>query len=54
MKYDIGNIVVLVSGEKVYITAIDEKQKKYTGFDIDNSNPVKYITFTDASIIMKV
>lgn len=32
MKYKIGNIVVLISGETVYITGYDKESKKYKRF----------------------
>ena len=54
MKFEVGNIVVLVSGETVYITTVDENRKKYVGYDIEDNNQVDYITFNDSSVILKV
>lgn len=54
MKYEVGNIVVLVSGETVYITDVDENREKYMGYDTEKIDPVDYITFTESSVILKV
>lgn len=54
MKYEIGNIVALANGKTVYITAVDEKQKKYTGFDTEENDPADFITFTESSVVMIV
>lgn len=54
MKYDVGNIVVLSSGETVYITGYEEKSRKYKGFDIEDNNSQEEIYFSESNVIMTV
>lgn len=52
MKYKEGNIVLLESGETVYISFVDEKEKKYHVYDTDDENKVYIIS--ENSIFMLI
>lgn len=52
MKYSIGDIVQLYSGEKVYIYQVDQKQKVYYASNCDDENDLKAIK--DSDIFQKV
>ena len=54
MKYNIGNIIVLVTGETIYITDYDKETKKYKGFNTEDLNSQEEMEFSEASIIMKL
>lgn len=53
MKYDIGVLVVLLSGETIYITDYDENLKKYKGFEVDNDRE-KEIVFSESKVVMTI
>ena len=52
MKYTEGNIVVLNDDRIVYIMSVNSKLKKYTVFNVDDSEDI--FDITDSSILMKV
>ena len=54
MKYQEGNIVVLNTGETVYITVVDKKSKIYKGFNAEENNPENEIRFSESEVIMKI
>ncbi len=54
MKYQIGQIVVRVNGISVYITAVDEKSKKYYGFNTEDEKKADNIGFNESDVIMTV
>ena len=52
MKYSMGDIVLLYSGETVYIYQVDKKQKVYYASNCDDENDLKEIK--DSDIFQKV
>ena len=54
MKYEIGTVVILTNEKQVYITGYNQKTKKYEGFDIENSDSKKTITFTENQVLLTV
>ena len=54
MKYDIGSIVVLTSGRTVYITNYNENSKKYSGFDVNDTDGKAEVRFSETSVLMKI
>lgn len=55
MKYEIGNIVVLISGETVYITGYDKESKKYKGFLAETAaNTQNEVCFSESDVLMKL
>ena len=54
MKYSVGNIVVLKSGETIYITNYNEEAQKYKGFNTNDSDPQKEVEFSETSVAMKI
>lgn len=55
MKYEIGNIVVLISGETVYITSYDKENKKYKGFLVETAaNAQNEVRFSESDVLMKI
>lgn len=55
MKYEIRNIVVLISGETVYITGYDKESKKYKGFLAETAaNTQNEVCFSESDVLMKI
>ena len=55
MKYEIGNVVVLISGETVYITSYDKERKKYIGFLVETvGNTQNEVRFSESDVLMKI
>ena len=54
MKYQEGNIVVLNTGETVYITTVDRQGKIYKGFNAEENNPKDEICFSESQVIMTI
>lgn len=52
MKYVEGNMVILNDERAVYIMSINKKEKKYTVFDMDNSEDI--FDITDNDVIMRI
>lgn len=52
MKYTIGDIVLLHSGETMYIFQIDKKSKTYNVSNCDDENDLR--TIKDSDIFQKV
>ena len=52
MKYEIGQIVILRNELNVYITGYDDIDKKYRGFDVNNSK--NEIEFSEEDVILTV
>lgn len=52
MKYEIGMIVILIDGQKVYITRTNEKDT-YWGFDVDNKTNDE-ISFKESDVLTLV
>lgn len=55
MKYEIGNIVVLISNETVYITGYDKENKQYKGFLAETAaNTQNEVRFSESDVLMKI
>ena len=55
MKYEIGNLIVLISGETVYIASYDEENKRYKGFLAETaSNRQNEVHFSESDVLMKI
>ena len=55
MKYEIGNIVVLISNETVYITGYDKENKQYKGFLAETAGGTQNeVRFFESDVLMKI
>ena len=52
MKYVEGNMVILYDERPVYIMSVNEKAKKYTVFNMDDSEEIFEIS--DKDVLMKI
>lgn len=52
MKYQEGYIVLLNSGETVYISSIDKKAKKYQVYNIDNDEELFFVSESDICMLV--